>query len=46
MRFELEGTQHEFKGIKDSPYQVIRSHIIENIIEKGSTKVVVRLYFM
>ena len=46
MRFELEGIQYELKGLKSWPFQVIISHIMENIIKKGSKGVVVKLYSM
>jgi hypothetical protein len=46
MRFELEGIQYDLKGLKYRPSQVIGSHIMENIIKKGSKGVVVKLYSM
>jgi hypothetical protein len=46
MRFELEGIQYELKGLKYAPSQVINSHRMENLLKKGSSGVVVRLYSM
>jgi hypothetical protein len=46
MILELEGSQHELKGLKIGPSQVINSHRMEKILKEGSRVVVVGLYSM
>ena len=46
MIFELEGIQYELKEFKYPPSQIIISHRMENLLKKGCTGVIARLYSM
>jgi hypothetical protein len=46
MMFELEGIHYELKGLKFAPSWVINSQRRENLLKKGSSGVMVKLYSM
>jgi hypothetical protein len=46
MRFKVEGIEYELNGLKSPPSQMINSHRMENILKKGCSGVIARLYSM
>jgi hypothetical protein len=44
MKFTQEGQQYQFQGIKIGSFEIISSHRMENIINKGHSGIISQLH--